>query len=174
MNTNFASMLAVDGKKNSLGLVNDVIGIILKDQSGLEELYETVFHEDAWVRMRAIDAFEKICREHPEWIAPYVDRIQRDLAVSSQASIQWHIAQIYEQVDLNERQKTEAIEWLKAKLSTTEVDWIVAANCMKALAYFTRKGDFKKHELAVLLKVQAGHKSNAIVKRSQKLLQEFS
>jgi hypothetical protein len=174
MSESFSDMLAVDGKKNSLGLVNEVIKLVLDDQSRLEELYESISHEDAWVRMRAIDAFEKVCREHPEWVKPYINRIQKDLVVSTQPSIQWHIAQIYDQIDLDETQKTKAIDWLKKLLSTKEVDWIVAANCMKTLAGFVRSGDVSKSDLTMALEVQQGHKSNAVIKRAQKLLSEFS
>lgn len=174
MNEMFTDMLAEGGKKNSLGRVNDVIKAVLHDKSRLKELYQIISHEDAWVRMRAIDAFEKICRERPEWIEPYINKIQNDLSSSSQPSIQWHIAQIYSQIDLSNSQKNKAISWLMKQLSTVEVDWIVAANAMKTLAYFIRKRDIKKSDLIAILETQANHKSPAVVKRAQKLLSEFS
>jgi hypothetical protein len=174
MREKLEDMLGEDGHKNSLGRVNDVIDRVLSDSSRVEELYNAMFNNDAWVRMRAADAFEKICREHPEWIQPYVDRIQSDLSKSEQPSIQWHIAEIYCQVELDERQKAHAIEWLKKLLSSVEVDWIVAANSMKALAYFGAKGDISKSDLKSSLKIQLGHKSNAVVKRAKKLLEEFA
>lgn len=170
----FADMLLEGGHKNSLGRVNEIIELVLADKSRLEELYQAMFHEDAWARMRAADAFEKICRSHPEWIAPYVDRIQQELSSSEQASIQWHLAEIYMQVELDTRQKKHAIEWLKELLSTTDVDWIVAANSMKALVHFTAKGDFSKSDLLALLRIQQDHKSNAVKKRAAKLLAQFT
>ena len=174
MNQTFASMLAEDGKKNSLGRVNDVIELVLDDKMRLEELYHSIFHDDAWVRMRAIDAFEKICREHPEWIKPYIIRIQDELSGSTQASIKWHIAQNYAQVELTDFQKSNAVSWLKKQVVTTEVDWIVSANCMESLAHFVRNGDANKSDLIAVAQVQLGHKSNAVTKRARKLLSEFS
>lgn len=174
MSERFVDMLAEDGHMNSLGRVNDVIVQVLSDSFRLEELYRTMFDDDAWVRMRAADAFEKICREHPEWIAPYIDRIQKELSMSTQASIQWHIAEIYCQVELNENQKAQAISWLKNLLSSVDVDWIVAANSMKALAYFASKGDVAIPTLRELLNIQLHHKSNAVVKRAKMLLIELS
>lgn len=173
MHEKFEDMLAEDGHKNSLGRVNDVIEQVLLDHTRIEELYRTMFNDDAWVRMRGADAFEKICREHPGWIRPYIDRIQKDLFASQQPSIQWHIAEIYCQVDLNEHQKAQAISWLTERLSSVDVDWIVAANSMKALAYFAAKGDVTTSSLQASLKVQLNHKSNAVVKRAKKLLAEF-
>lgn len=174
MHEPFADMLAVGGKKNSLGRVNDVITLVLNDQSRIAELYTTIFNDDAWVRMRAIDAFEKISRDHPEWIVPYITNIQQDLESSSQPSIQWHIAQIYSHVSLTDNQKAKAIIWLKTMLSTPQVDWIVAANCMETLAQFTRNGDAERADLVTAATVQQHHKSNAVIKRAKKLLSEFS
>lgn len=167
-------MLSEDGKKNSLGRVNDVIDLVLDDQSRLSELYVTITHEDAWVRMRAIDAFEKICRSHPDWIAPYIDDIQTELAQSTQASIKWHIAQIYSEIELSEPQKKRAVKWLTTVLSSKDIDWIVAANSISTLAYFVRNGDASKSVLLRVLGIQKDHKSSAVVRRANKILLEFS
>lgn len=171
----FEKMLAVGGKSNSLGRVSDVIHEVLNDRSRLNELYDCMFDSDPWVRMRAADAFEKVCREHPEWIEPYIDRMQNELSDDNQqASIQWHLAQIYQQVNLTAPQKQRALTWLADMLSSNQADWIVAANAMKTLAYFTNSGDFAKPELIRLLKIQLKHKSNAVVKKANKLLDDLA
>lgn len=167
-------MLAVGGKSNSLGKVKEVIEIILEDKSRLSELYDCLFDNDAWVRMRAADALEKVCREHPEWLLIYMDKFTNELAESTQASIQWHLAQIYAQVSLTNKQRRFAIKWLKQLISTIEVDWIVAANAINTLALFTRNGSVSAAEMIPLLKIQQKHKSNAVVKRANKLLSELS
>jgi hypothetical protein len=174
MNQDFADMLAVGGKSNSLGRVNEVIEIVLSDQSRLNELYDCLFSDDAWLRMRAADALEKVCRQHPEWLLPYIDRFADELATSTQASILWHLAQIYGQVYLTSEQRAFAINWLKNLVSTKEVDWIVAASAMDTLAHFVKEGSFPKAEMILLLTIQQQHKSNAIMKRATKLLTEFS
>ncbi|HMH70429.1 MAG TPA: hypothetical protein VK502_03440 [Candidatus Saccharimonadales bacterium] len=174
MNENFVEMLAVGGKSNSLGRVNEVIELVLGDKPRLDELYDCLFDADAWIRMRAADALEKICREHPDWLLPYIDRFTAELATSSQPSIQWHLAQIYRQVYVTDEQKHLIINWLKHLLSSREVDWIVAANAMDTLATFTRDGSFSVAEMISLLKIQQRHKSNAVIKRANKLLTELS
>ena len=173
MPENFAEMLAAGGHANSLGRVNDVIELVLHNQSRLEELYSCLFNDDAWVRMRGADALEKICRQHPDWLLPYVDRISDDLAASIQPSIQWHMAQIYSEVGLTAKQKRFAINWLKGVLSTKDADWIAAANAMDTLAQFTRDGSFAAADIVPLLRIQQHHKSNAVIKRATKLLAEF-
>lgn len=170
----FSEMLTVGGKTNSLGRAREVIEIVLKDKSRLDELYDCLSHEDAWVRMRAADALEKVCRQHPDWLIPYIDRLQKDFSASEQPSIQWHLAEIYIQVKLTDSQKKFAIDWLSNSISSEDVDWIVSANSMKALAYFNKKGYFPADKLIPFLKVQQRHKSKAVVKRANKLIDELS
>lgn len=175
MNESFATMLAEDGKKNSLGRAGEVVDLVISSPERLEELYQTIVtDDDAWVRMRAVDAFEKVCRQYPGWIESYIDRIQTDLTGSAQPSIQWHIAEIYMQVPLNEVQKEFALRWLKERIETTEVDWIVAGNSMNALVYFAKRGDIQVLDVLALLKVQLGHRSKAVAKKAQKLITELS
>ena len=167
-------MLAVGGKSNSLGKVNEVIKITVNDQSRLDELYQCLFDEDAWVRMRTVDALEKICRQHPDWLLPYIDRLSAEFATSSQPSIQWHLAQIYAQVSLTKAQKQFVIKWLRNLLSNYSIDWIAAANAMDTLAQFTREGSFPTADMIALLKTQQQHKSHAVIKRATKLLGELA
>jgi len=174
MTEKLTELLAVGGKSNSLGRVNEVIELVLKDQHRLDELYDCLFDEDAWIRMRAADALEKICRQHPDWLLSYIDKFASDLVTSSQPSIQWHLAQIYREVDLTTKQKQFAIQWLKRLLSTKDVDWIVAANAMDTLAQFTKDGSFPSAAIVPLLKIQQKHKSNAVIKRANKLLAELT
>ncbi len=173
MKEKFAEMLAVGGKSNSLGRAEEVIAIVSEEPSRLKELYNCLFEEDAWLRMRAVDSLEKICRIHPEWLEPYVDRFSSELSMSTQPSIQWHLAQMYKEITLSDRQKRFAIEWLKKLLSSKEVDWIVSANAMDTLAEFTRDGSVPIAEIVSLLQIQQKHKSNAVVKRANKLVDEF-
>lgn len=169
----FAEILAVGGKSNSLGRTNEVIERVLDNKHLLNELYTCVFNDDAWVRMRAMDAIEKICRQHPDWLLPYIDRFQRDLAPSDQPSVQWHLAQIYGQVDLNAAQKQIAIQWLKDRLSTTATDWIVTANAMATLVQFANDGSVPKDTTVSLLERQQTHRSKSVVRKAKKLLSEL-
>ncbi len=170
MNENFKEILIVGGKSNSLGRVNDVIEIVLANKARLDELYNCLFEKDPWLRMRAADALEKICRINHDWFQPYIKRFLGELTVCTQASIQWHMAQIFRQVKLTKKQKLEAITWLKALISTKDVDWIVSANTMITLFQFTQDGSFSNDEMRVLLKIQQSHKSNAVIKRANKFL----
>lgn len=173
MKESFSEILAYGGKTNSLGRASEVVDIVLSDRSQLEALYRCIFEDDAWLRMRAIDSFEKVCRQHPDWIKPYIDRMFDDLAQSAQPSIKWHLAQIFGQVELNNAQKRKALSWLESQVTTVEVDWIVAANVMDTLYQFQRSGEYPKDKLNAMLKIQQHHHSKSVVKKATKLLTEL-
>lgn len=167
---NFSLVFREGGHANSLGRAAEVIETVLNDKSRLNEVYACMFDDDAWVLMRASDAMEKICREHPKWLDPYIDKFIKELSGSTQASILWHLAQIYAQVELTDYQREFVINWLKTLISTKEVDWIVSANTMDTLAKFTDDGYLKKDDFINLLKIQESHKSRTISKRASKYL----
>lgn len=173
MNESFSTILAVGGKSNSLGRSDEIIQAVLQDRSYIEELYACMFSEDVWVRMRAVDVLEKICRQRPEWLLPYVDRFIADFHTSDQPSVQWHLAQIYRQVSLTDHQRKMIMRWLEVLGSTVSTDWIVAANTMVTLAQFTRAGYYPVNDLIKILLMQQQHASNAVNRRANKYLTEF-
>ena len=172
---NMEAALSVGGKTNSLCRVPEIIDEALSDKALLDELYRCMFSLDPWVRMRAADAFEKVCRLRPQWIEPYLDAIQADLSdATQQASVQWHIAQMYRQVQMTKSQKQYALRWLTKLLSSDQLDWIVSVNAMKTLMHFTSHGDYPKDELLMLLKIQLKHKSKAVVKKAQACITDLT
>lgn len=174
MQESFAEILAIGGRTNSLGRAAEVLQIVLNDQSRLNELYECVFADDAWVRMRAIDALEKVCRVHPKWLLPYAGRLLDTVATNHQPSIQWHLAQMFGELQLSLSQRTRAIAIMKQNLANAQVDWIVASNSMDTLAAFVRSGYMAAPELLPLLHIQQAHHSKAVAKRAMKLEASFA
>lgn len=174
MNQDFATMLAEGGKKNTLGRAEEVVGIVLADHARLDELYRCLFEDDAWLRMRAIDALEKVCRAHPEWLEPYVERLLSEVAAIDQASIHWHLAEIFRKVELTRDQRERAIALMKRNIASNSADWIVASNTMETLALFAADGTVPVQELIPLLEVQQTHHSKAVVKRATRILEQLN
>lgn len=173
MTSGFKTMLSVGGKSNSLGKASEIFEMVIEDQTRMAELYECVFDENAWVRMRAIDTIEKICRVHPEWLQAYVDRFNQDISTSKQPSVQWHLAQMYGQIKLTNAQQAFAINWLSTILSSKDIDWIVSANSMKTLVRFTDNGDISRSKTLQLLKIQQKHSSKSVAKLATRLMEEL-
>lgn len=169
----FSEILMIGGHANSLGKAQDVLEILKKDPSRLDELFKCISNDDAWVRMRAIDTFEKIVKDAPSLARPYLDEIFSIHIKSDQASIQWHLAQIFTEVELTSKQRNDAIAWLKMKISTTNVDWIVSANAMKALHYFYTLGLVGSDELRTLYEKQCQHSSKSVRKKATQLITEI-
>lgn len=169
----FVKILSVGGKTNSLGKAHEVIDAVLADKSKVDELYKCLFFDDSWVRMRAADCLEKVCRVQPDWIEPYIDKMLNDLTVSGQPSIQWHLAQIVAEVELTNNQKVRAVSWLKEVLSSNTIDWIVSVNAMKTLLQFYREKHIEKPELVCLFELQQKHKSNTVQKKAIQFLQSI-
>lgn len=169
----FADVLIEGGRSNSLGRAGEVVETVLGDRGRLDELWACIGHEDAYVRMRAIDSFEKIVNEQPAWADRYVEAIVSELTSSDQPSIQWHLAQLFVQVELDDEQRERAIEWLRARLTTTDVDWIVSVNCMRALLEFHARGDVAPGVLRQLFEVQQDHHSNTVRRKAGEFLAEL-
>lgn len=158
----FREVLTAGGHRNSLGRSAEVLAAVRADPGRLDELFACIGDDDAWVRMRAVDTFEKLVREDPERARPYLGRVLGDLTRSDQPSVQWHVAQVLAVAPLTAAQRRRAVAWLVARLETTEVDWIVAAQSLAALDAFERRGHVGTAELVRLLEVQAGHPSASV------------
>lgn len=166
-------MLAEGGKRNTLGRAEEVVQIVLADSSRLDELYQCLFEDDAWLRMRAIDALEKVCRVHPAWLELYVDRLLDEVAAIDQASIQWHLAELFREIDLSPRQRQQAITIMKRNIARSSADWIVASNTMETLAGFVADGILPAAELMPLLEIQQTHHSKAVVTRATRIVMQL-
>jgi hypothetical protein len=165
----YKTVLAVGGKTNSLGRAAEVIESVYSEPSRLKELFDCILAEDPWVRMRAIDSFEKIIKTKPDWAEPYIAILLDTLTLSDQPSIQWHLAQLFTEVKLTSIQRNNALVWLKSKIKTTNVDWIVSVNAMNALLYFQKKGYVETSELEALCEIQAQHPSKSVRKKAMSM-----
>jgi hypothetical protein len=129
----FADMLT-GGHRNSLGRTGEVVDAVLADRSRLDELFATLSHPDDVVRMRAGDALEKVCRERPQWLRPYLERLLTEVGRTEQPSLQWHTAQILERLrgDLDAGLSERAVDLLRGYLLGSR-DWIVLNVTMDVL-----------------------------------------
>lgn len=130
----FAEMLS-GGHPNSLGRTLEVVEIVLADRARLAELYSCYFSLDEVVRLRTSSALKRVCREHPEWLEPYIDPLLEEIAQIEQASAQWTLAQLLGV--LTSRMSAEQV--IKAKVIlrrnlSLQTDWIVLNATMQTLA----------------------------------------
>jgi hypothetical protein len=165
----FEDVLAVGVRTNSLGRAGEVLDLLRADGSRTDELFACIGADDAWVRMRAVDTFEKLVREDPGRGRPYVGRVLAELTTSDQPSVQWHVAQMVGELGLTTAQRATAIAWLEQRLATTDVDWIVAARSMATLVAFAQQGHVAAAEVEPLLEVQQDHRSASVRRKATRL-----
>ncbi|WP_299445741.1 hypothetical protein [uncultured Phycicoccus sp.] len=166
----YREALTAGGHTNSLGRAGEVLADVQGDRARLPELFACISDPDAWVRMRAVDTFEKLVRSDPACAGPYVEDIVTVLTRSDQPSVQWHVAQLFDVIELTAAQRETAVAWLTARVATTDVDWIVATQAMTTLLGFARRGVVASENLRPLLEVQAGHRSAAVRRKAAAFL----
>jgi hypothetical protein len=160
------------GDPRSLYGVDQVIAAVLADPSALEALFECLFCDDAVVRMRAGDALEKIARIRPEVLAPFTRRLLSDVVDVDQPSIQWHLAQIFTEIELTPPQRRRAIAILKRNLERYE-DWIVLNLTLDALAQFARDDPELQRELVPILRRHQADTRKSVARRATKILAQL-
>jgi hypothetical protein len=153
------------GNPRSLERTEEVVTLVLRNSTRLNELYGCLLEDDEIIRMRASDALEKVCRQRPAWVQAYVPHLLTEIAPIDQASVQWHLAQILGEVELTPQQRAAACHILKRNLAEKK-DWIVVNYSMETLALLSKDDGLLRTEVLVIL--SDPHKS--IVARAHKLI----
>ncbi len=164
----FLAVLA-EGKPNSLGRTNEVIAAVLADRRRLAELINCLAADDAHLRLRAGDALEKICRQHPEWVKAKLARLYTTMGRRDQPSLQWHFAQILATVPLAPREQQRARRWLWRTYQRSN-DWIVLSDVLTALCQFAEHAPRMKPRLRQALRETQADPRPAVSRRATKLL----
>jgi hypothetical protein len=125
-----------------LGRTLEVVEQILGNPPDLDQLYQCYFSDDEVVRLRTSNAIKRICKEHPEWVAPYLDRLLKEITPIDQASTQWTLATLFEWLEgfMSPAQKQQALAQLKHNLATHQ-DWIVLNTTMDTLGKWAMDDD---------------------------------
>jgi hypothetical protein len=168
-NTHFESLLT-GGHPNSLGNTIKVVDTVLSDKSRFDELYQCYFSKDAVVRLRVSNAMKRICREHPDWLVPYLDKFITDIAKINQASTQWTLAQLFLwlEKDMTANQKEKVVDILKKNLVECD-DWIVQNTTIETLGIFAQDDEKLKKWLLPKLDSFAKSPRKSVANRAMKI-----
>lgn len=172
MANNFSKILA-EGKLNSLGRANEVLELVLNDKKLLNGLYECIFDEDEWVRLRAADVFEKVAAQNPDWIQNYTDKLFTEVASVEQAGVRWHLVQILGEIKLSPKDRRRAAELIESFLEDPDVDWIVANNSLIVLDKFSARDSDLAAKMPKILSTQIKSRHSSVSKRASKLLTKY-
>ena len=162
-------VILAGGGPRSLGRAAEVVRLALTDPRRLHELFGGVLHRDEIVRMRAGDALEKVCRDRPELLQPYVERLLAEASEVGQPSVQWHLAQMLGELALRPDQQARTVRLLKRNLDES-TDWIVITCTLETLATFAAGDRALRRDLIGRLQRYRRENRKSIAKRAEKLL----
>lgn len=159
------------GHPNSLGNTVEVVDIVIADKKRFDELYQCYFSSDEVVRLRVSSAMKRICKIHPEWLVPYLDKLLSDISEIQQASTQWTLAQLFLWLEneMTQAQKDRAIEVMKNNLENSN-DWIVQNTTIETLALWAKDEDGLKQWLVPRLKNFEKSDRKSVAGRANKML----
>ena len=96
------------GDRRSIGRADHAAGMVRGNRRLFPQLVSLFWSEDAVVRMRAVDAAEKVTREHPEWLAPYRKQLLGLLAGTERQELRWHLAVMVPRLNLSQKERQAA------------------------------------------------------------------
>ncbi len=163
------------GHHNSLGRTEEVVEIVLSDQSRLQELLDCYGSSDELVRLRTSSAVKRVTAAQPEWVVPYIDFLLTTVADLDQASAQWTLARLLLMLEdrLTAQQRELARTDLLHNLSTHQ-DWIVLIETMKTLSAWAQQGAGLRQQLLPLLEKHAQDPRKSVSKAAQKIHADMS
>ena len=159
------------GHPNSLGRTEDVVALVLDNQTRLQDLLACYFSQDEVVRLRVSSAMKRVTKAQPKWVIQYMGRLQTEIAAIDQASNQWTLPLLFDMTKelLNENQKERALDIMKFNLAN-HLDWIVLNNTMQILFEWSREDAALSKWLRPHLTSLSKDKRKSVSKRASKLL----
>lgn len=159
------------GDRRSIGMVDEVVGIVLGSPSLFEELINGLFIDDPVVRMRSADAVEKITLVKPDLLKPYKRKLIRLAADTEQQEVRWHMAQILPRLTLKPGDRKTIVDILFTYLN--DKSKIVVTLALQALADFAAEDKKLRPRVVRVLEDLTETGSPAIKNRGRKLLERL-
>jgi len=150
-----------------------VIEAVLHDPTRVGELFECVKDEDEYVRMRASDALEKVCRSNVSIVQPLKTRVLNEMSLIDQPSVQWHYAQIVDKLQLNTQETEKVISKLQSNFEKYD-DWITRNITMEVLGNFALRDKALRAYLVPKLEELTKESRVSISTRAHRILKKFA
>jgi hypothetical protein len=82
------------GDLRSDGHANEVACLVERHPEALEDLLAGLADSSDVIRGRSADALEKVGRQHPDWLLPYLDTLLKTARDDPLAVVRWHLAML--------------------------------------------------------------------------------
>jgi hypothetical protein len=165
-----ASMLK-GGDRRSIGKAYQIAELVLSEPKRFSELIQCLWDQDPMVRMRAVDAAEKVTVTRPELLNPHKQELLGLLAEAEQIELQWHLALMVPRLALTSPERQRAAASLQRYLEDRSS--IVKTFALQGLADLARQ-DPSLRDLARRTCEESLQTGTAAMKaRARKLLKEI-
>lgn len=166
----FREMLS-GGHPNSLGRTDEVVELVLQNETRFAELFNCYASSDEVVRLRTSSAMKRIEAARHDLLIPYIDRLIEDVGTFDQASAQWTLAQLFHRLrnDMAPRQHEKALARMKTNLESHN-DWIVLNWTIETLAEWATEDTELRTWLRPHLVRLANDTRKSVAKRAAKKL----
>lgn len=156
------------GDLRSISSVNKVVGIV-DTQEKFDELFVFLSETDRLLRMRAIDAIEKISIKYPEFLIKHKSDILNFCNCKNiDKEFKWHLALLLPRLPYKKDSNSATIILKKWILDINESK-IVRVNSLQGLYEFTKNGKFLQKEFDNIVETVKKEKVPSINARLKKM-----
>jgi HEAT repeat protein len=156
------------GDRRSLGRANELVALILGQPKRFPELLECLWCDDPVVRMRAVDAAEKISAQRAHLLRPFKAELLGLAGETGQQELRWHLALMIPRLPLTRVERKRAITLLKQFLSDRSS--IVKTCALQGLAELAQGNAEMRSEVAGVVEEASTTGTPAMKARARKLL----
>ena len=156
------------GDRRSLGHANEVAGMVAKNARLFPALIAGLWSPDALVRMRAVDAMEKVTRTKPVLLQRYKKELLGLMAEERQIEVRWHLALMVPRLSLNAKERETVTSLLHTYLEDRSS--IVRTHALQGLSDLAEIDASMRPAVMELLRESTRSGTAAMKARSRKLL----
>jgi hypothetical protein len=133
------------GDLRSISEANEVVEIVSSKEK-FDELFGFLDEKDRLLRMRAMDAIEKISRDHPEFLVGHELEIVNHCNYENlDKEFKWHLALLLPRIDLKDDRRV-VTSTLEGWVLNSKESKIVRVNSIQALYEFVNNNKFSHEE----------------------------
>lgn len=101
--------------------------------------------------MRAVDAVEKVTKNHPEFLTPHKGQLMGVLKSADHKELKWHIAQLIPRIELSKNELVDVQHVLNYWALNKNESKIVRVNALQGLFDLSQKHPEVKQELVKVM-----------------------
>ena len=172
MNSHIVNQLK-NGDLRTKGKSEEVVQDVLKNPTLVEDLFSGVCStRDAGLRMRCADVLAKVAHHNPALIEPYTHVLIDTVSTINQQEVQWHVAEIFSLIELDDKDQEKVVALLLRFLETTTSN-IVRVFSLQALTNITTRNDTFKCNVIRVVKHEMENGAPSVISRGKKLLKQL-